>query len=151
MKAVKQFNEFIESGVVKKQTPDRSRAKFLVEEARNSYEGLMERIEIIPISEKNANSIVKDCYDIIIEIIRAHMLIKGYNSSGQGAHEAEVSFMRNLDFKETEVQFTDQIRYFRNGMIYYGKIINKEYAEKVVIFMKRIYKTCMNRTNTTPK
>lgn len=65
------------------------------------------------------------------------MLRKGFNSSGQGAHEAEVSYMRKIDFSDNDVRFADQLRYFRNGIVYYGKILDAEYAKKVVKFMKR--------------
>ncbi|MBI5391667.1 hypothetical protein HZB00_01565 [Candidatus Woesearchaeota archaeon] len=74
-----------------------------------------------------------------MEVIRAKMLLDGYNASGFGAHEAEVSYMRILGFKENEVQFADQLRYFRNGMLYYGTILDKGYAEKVIEFTKRTY------------
>jgi len=40
-----------------------------------------------------------------MELIRAKMLIDGFNASGHGAHEAEVSYTRKVGFKETEVQF----------------------------------------------
>jgi len=139
MRAIKSFDEFLKSGIVKKQSPYKSRALFLISEAENSFEGLKERLEKIGINDKNANSIVKDCYDILMELIRAKMLLKGYNASGQGAHEAEVSYMRILDLSENDVQFTDQMRYFRNGMIYYGRILDKVYAEKVVAFTMKIY------------
>ncbi|MBU0466866.1 MAG: hypothetical protein KKF39_04300, partial [Nanoarchaeota archaeon] len=46
---------------------------------------------------------------------------------------------RNLQFKEQEVQFLDQMRFFRNGMLYYGTILDKEYAEKVIEFTKKNY------------
>ena len=74
-----------------------------------------------------------------MEVIRARMLLEGYNASGHGAHEAEVSFLRILNLKENDVQFADQLRYFRNGMLYYGTILDKEYAEKVIEFTKRLY------------
>ncbi len=67
------------------------------------------------------------------------MLLEGYNATGQGAHEAEVSYLRVLNFKETEVQFANQLRYFRNGMLYYGTILEQEYAEKVIVFTKKNY------------
>ena len=67
------------------------------------------------------------------------MLIEGYNASGFRAHEAEVAYLRKLGFSEHEVQFTDQIRFFRNGMLYYGTMLDKEYAEKVMDFTKKIY------------
>lgn len=139
MKLIKKFDEFVKLKIVKKQSPNKSRAEFLVKEAEISIEGLKERIEKIGINNKNANSIIKDCYDILMELIRAKMFLKGYNAAGQGAHEAEVSYMRTLGFSEKEVRFVNQIRYFRNGILYYGTILDKEYALKVLKFFKKIY------------
>lgn len=68
------------------------------------------------------------------------MLLDGYNASGKGAHEAEVSYLRILKFKETEIQFFDKLRFFRNGMVYYGTSLDKEYAEKVIEFTHGNYK-----------
>src|SRR3989344_4184339 len=51
--------------------------------------------------------------------IRAKLYIEGYSSSGQGAHEAKVSYLRVLKFSEKEIKFIDQMRYFRNGISYY--------------------------------
>jgi len=67
------------------------------------------------------------------------MLLDGYNASGFGAHEAEVAYMRNMGFSEQETQFADQMRFFRNGMLYYGTRLDKEYAEKVIEFTKKTY------------
>ena len=67
------------------------------------------------------------------------MLLEGYNASGFGAHEVEVSYMRILGFDEKDVQFADQIRFFMNCMLYYGTQLDKAYAEKVIEFTKRLY------------
>lgn len=91
MRAVKRFNEFIQSGIVKKQTPNKSRAKFLVQEAERDYSVLLKLVEKFGIKNDNANIFIKTCYDIIMEQIRAKMLLDGYNATGRGAHEAEVS------------------------------------------------------------
>lgn len=139
MNRIKNFEEFIRLGIVKKQIPDKSRAEFLINESKTSLEGLNERLEKIGINSKNTNSIIKDGYDILMELIRAKMLLDGYNASGFGAHEAEVSYMRNLSFNEKDIQFADQLRFFRNGMIYYGTILDEEYAKKVVEFIKKHY------------
>ncbi|MEK6932347.1 MAG: hypothetical protein AABW56_00970 [Nanoarchaeota archaeon] len=144
MRAIKNFNDFIKDGIVKKQSPDKSRAEFLIKEAELGYFNLLEQIDKIGIKDKNANNYVKNCYDILMELIRAKMLLNGYNSSGLGAHEAEVSFARLLGFNEKDVQFLDQMRFFRNGMLYYGKILDKEYAEKVLEFTKKIYPKLKN-------
>lgn len=140
MKAIKNFEEFIKEGIVKVQSIDKSRINFLIKESENNYNTLLEKIDKLKLTDDNANDFVKSCYDILMGMIRAKMLLKGYNATGLGAHEAEVSYMRLLGFNETDVQFADQMRYFRNGMLYYGTIIDKEYAEKVIIYTKRIYK-----------
>jgi len=139
MKAIKSFEDFIKEGIIKKQSPDKSRAEFLIKEAERSYLSFLDLLKKIELKDNNANDFVKSCYDILMEIIRAKMLLEGYNSSGYGAHEAEVSYLRILGFNEKDVQFVDQIRFFRNGMLYYGTILDKEYAERVIDFLKRIY------------
>jgi len=139
MKAIRHFEEFIKEKIIKEQAPDKSRADFLIKEAKTAYDLLNKKINFLKISNETANDIIKSCYDIIMELIRAKMLLDGYNASGLGAHEAEVSYMRVLGFSETEVQFADKIRFFRNGMLYYGTILDKEYAEKVVEFTKKAY------------
>ena len=136
---MKSFEGFIKKGIVKKQNPDKSRAEFLIKESEKTLRGLNKRVKIMGIDEDNVNSIVKDCYDILMEIIRAKMLLKGYNASGLGAHEAEVSYLKMLEFSENDVQFADKLRYFRNGMLYYGTILDEEYAKKVLEFLKKIY------------
>jgi len=136
---MKPFDEFIKKGIIKIQTPDKSRAEFLIKEAEQNYNYLLELIEKMGIKDKNANDYIKNCYDILMELVRAKMLYKGYNASGYGAHEAEVSYLKILGFKENEIQFVDQMRFFRNGMLYYGTILDKEYADKVVEFTKKVY------------
>jgi len=139
MKGIRNFDEFMKENIVKKQSIDKSRAEFLIKESGNSYNNLLEKMQKIKLSDSNANDFIKSCYDIIMESVRAKMLLDGYNASGFGAHEAEVSYMRVLGFDERDVQFADQMRFFRNGMLYYGTILDKEYAEKVIKFTKIIY------------
>ena len=139
MKAIRNFEDFINDNIVKIQKPDKSRAEFLIKEAENSYSFLKEKINKIGLNNNNANDYIKSCYDILMELIRAKMLLKGYNASGFGAHEAEVSYLRVMGFKEINVQFIDQLRFFRNGMLYYGTILDREYAGKVIKFLNNIY------------
>ena len=139
MRAIKNFDEFIQNRVVRKQSPDKSRAEFLIKESSQNYRLLIGMLSKLNVNDDNANMFIKSCYDILMELVRAKMLLEGYNASGFGAHEAEVSYLYGLGFGENDVQFADQIRFFRNGMLYYGTILDKEYAEKVVEFTKRIY------------
>jgi hypothetical protein len=139
MRIVKLFEEFIKEQIVKKISPDNQRAENLSLESERKYYLLQKTIETMGIDDNNANDYIEYCYNIVLFLIRAKMLKQGYTSSGQGAHEAEVAFTRNLDFKESEVQFLEQLRYFRNGVLYYGKRFDKEYAEKVIEFTKKNY------------
>lgn len=139
MKGIRKFDEFIKERIVKKQIIDKSRAEFLIKESENSHNNLLEMIEKLKLDDNNANMFVKSCHDILMEMIRAKMLLQGYNASGFGAHEAEISYMRILGFDEIDVQFADQIRFFRNGMLYYGTLLDAEYAEKVIEFINKIY------------
>jgi len=137
MKLPKEFEYYLKDAV--KKSRDKPRAEFLLNESDISMEGLKERIKIIGINDKNANSIIKDCYDIMIEIIRAKLLLEGYSFSGNYAHEAEISYLKKLGFPDNEVSFLNELRYFRNSIMYYGKILEKEYAEKVFSFLNQIH------------
>jgi len=138
MKLPKEFEYYIKKGVVKKRTPDINRARDLIEEAERKLNSLNMNISKIGILDENANDIIEFCYDIIIYLIRAKMFNEGFYSSGKGAHESEVSFLRKLTFSDNEISFINQLRYFRNGVMYYGKRFDKEYAEKVFRFLNKI-------------
>lgn len=139
MKPLKLFDDFIKEGIIKKQSIDRPRAQHLIEEAERKNRSLSKILDKIGLNDDNANDIIEYCYDIIISLIRANMLLNGYGSSGSGAHEAEVSYLRNLNISEKEVQFTNQLRYFRNGILYYGKNFDTDYGNKIMEFLNKIY------------
>lgn len=133
------FEEYLEQGIIRKCSINKIRADFLIEETEKTFRGLNKRLEVMGIDEDNANSIIKDCYDIIMELTRAKLLLARYCSAGQYAHEAEVIYLKKCGFSESEVAFVNDLRYFRNSVTYYGKILNVEYAEKVVEFTRKIY------------
>ncbi|MBU0957256.1 MAG: hypothetical protein KKF56_00440 [Nanoarchaeota archaeon] len=136
MRPLKKFQEFLEEETVKKQFPDKQRAKDLIDDSNKGYKSLMEFINKIGLTDTNANTMLKESYDVIMGLIRAKMLIMGFSAIGAGAHEAEVSYLRELKFPESDIEFLNQLRYFRNGIMYYGKRFEKDYAEKVIDFMK---------------
>ena len=78
MKGIRDFREFINESIVKKQNPNKSRANFLIKESERSYKLLFEMIEKMKVNDDNANMFVRLCYDILMEIIRAKMLVEGY-------------------------------------------------------------------------
>lgn len=137
---MKDFKEYLEDGTVKKVTPDKQRAENLMQESESKYYFLSKMIEKLGIDDENANNFIEFCYNIIMYRIRAIMLEQGFSSSGLGAHEAEVAFAARLGFSEKDVRILDQLRYFRNGILYYGKKFDKEYAKKIIQFTRKAIK-----------
>lgn len=139
MRHLKLFEGFIKEGIVKRVSIDKERSRSLTAESERKMASLKVNIEKVGIKDENANDYVEYCYDIIMHLIRAKLCLEGYSISGQGAHEAEVSYLMVLGFTENDVRFADQMRYFRNGILYYGKRFDKEYAEKVLRFLEAVY------------
>jgi len=136
---IKDFDEFLKLGIVKKQTSEKSRGNFLIKESEKNYNYLLELIKKIKIDDLSANNYIKVCYDIIMSSIRAKMSFDGYKASGIRAHEAEVAYFEKIGFSEKDVLFLDKMRYYRNGILYYGTITSDEYAQEVIDFTKKIY------------
>ena len=134
---MKTFAEYLSSGIVRKQKANPERAKSLLAEAEKKRAFMIKVIENFSLRETEPNFVVESCYDILIELIRAKMFFDGYNS--QSSHEAEVSYMGFLSFSNAEIIFMDELRYFRNGIKYYGRIMDFEYVQKVLEFHNRIY------------
>ena len=139
MNPLRSFEEFLGSGTVKRQRADIPRSKSLAEEAekRKAFLGVMS--SKIGISDDNANYYVEAAYDVMMELIRAKMLLDGFNTSGAYAHEAGVAYLRSLGFSEPDVSSANDLRYFRNGINYYGKRMDADYAKKVLRFLDEIY------------
>lgn len=131
------FEEYVKRGTIRKSSINKPRAKFLINESQKTFNSLIKRLEVLGIDEDSANSIVKDCYDVLMELIRACILLDGYNSSGSYAHEAEVSYLRKMEFGDKDISFLNDIRYFRNSVTYYGKILTVDYANKTAEFTKK--------------
>ena len=139
MRHLKPFEDFVKEGVVKRVSINSERAKSLIIESERKMRSIKLQLEKIGIIEDNANDYVEHCFDSIMNLVRAKLYMKGYSASGIGAHEAEVSYLRELGFTEKDIQFTDQMRYFRNGILYYGTALDKEYADKVLEFTKKTH------------
>lgn len=134
------FDEFLRTGVVQKVFPDNLRVNSILKESERKLIFLKkDMIPKIELTDYNANDFIEKMYDVLIELIRAKLLKDGFKAHGDGAHEAEVSYMRKISLNEADVSFMNELRYFRNGIKYYGKTMNKEYAEKVLKFLNKLY------------
>lgn len=129
---MKTFEEYLKKGFVKIRKENITRVKSILEEADRR----LGFFNAITISEKSANYIIENMYDVIRELIEAKMLLEGYKSY---SHEATVSYLKKLRFSSSEVEFMDELRDIRNQTKYYGHLVNIEYAKKVSEFTNRIY------------
>lgn len=136
---LKDFEEFLRSGTARKRTPDKGRAASLLAEAGKRKAFIGEMSKTFGISDANANYFIENSYDALLELLRAKLLIDGFSTSGEGAHEAEVSYMLKLGIPERDVRFMSDLRYFRNGILYYGKDFDAEYGKKVLEFLNKMY------------
>ncbi|MCG2720352.1 MAG: hypothetical protein L6266_06580 [Nanoarchaeota archaeon] len=125
--------------MVRKRKPDQSRADWLFREEEDRKKFLDEAYEKVGMRNDNANYFIENAYDTLIGLIRAQMLLQGFSASGEGAHEAEVAFLRKLKFTESETRFMNELRYFRNGILYYGKKFDVEYGKRVLEFLSKVY------------
>jgi len=105
MNVLRSFDYYLKKGIVRKKTKNKARANFLEKEAKLSFEGLIERVELMGINKKNSNSIIKDCYDIILETIRSKMILSGYYASGQGHMKQKFLFREILLKKKMILNF----------------------------------------------
>lgn len=138
MISLREFEEYISDGTAKRQSPDRNRAISLISESDTSYKVLLSFISREGVDDNNANHIIKNAYDVLMELIRAKMLLDGFGTTGKGAHEAEVSYMKKIGMEARDVAFANELRWFRNGIMYYGKKLDSYYAEKVMDFLERV-------------
>ncbi|MBI4181977.1 MAG: hypothetical protein HY520_03345 [Candidatus Aenigmarchaeota archaeon] len=44
-----------------------------------------------------------------------------------------------IGFSDRDVAFANDLRYFRNGILYYGKRFDAPYGKKVLAFLGRTY------------
>lgn len=133
------FDFYIEKKIVRKVSSNPIRAKDMIQKADKSLVFLKEIREKIGINNNNANDIITHCYNILMELVRAKLLKEGYKSSGNAAHEAEVSYMLKMGFSEKETEFLNELRSSRNKIMYYDNSFDEEYAKKVIEFLDSIY------------
>lgn len=136
---VRLFEYYLEKAIIRKVQPDIEKSKSLVEMAKNRKKVLEEVIKTQKITNLNSFLIIENSYDILMELIRSILIKKGFKASGEGAHVAEISYLKNLNFLDEEIQFMNELRNNRNQIKYYGKSFDFEYAKKVILFLPKLY------------
>ena len=124
------FKNYLNSGYVKKKTPDSEEAKALLEKAKNRLEYTKSR----DVNDKTSQFILEDAYEAIRESSQALMSIKGFKPY---SHEATISFVKEFyvsNFSEEEMHKFNRFRQLRNDSVYKAKIVTSEDAKASVLF-----------------
>lgn len=111
--------ECLESNSAVQVSPDKERAKSLIETAEERVNQIKE------IHEKNCNFVFEDYYTSLLEQLQAVVALKGYKIVN---HVCLGFYVRDVLKREDLYVIFDDIRYKRNSLTYYGKRMNFETA-----------------------
>ena len=120
---------YIRKGVVKKSIKDIKRAVSLLKTARKRMK-TAEKIDV-------RNFKLEFVYEAIIELIEALMSLEGYKSY---SHEADIAFLRKINFPENIILKLDEVRRKRHRSKYYGVELKADKTEELIKFCKDIFK-----------
>lgn len=111
---------------INKITPDKEKAKSLYKMALQTY-SMIKTIE----ETKFTSNIVKEYYDIIRQFIDILLLLQGYKTFGEGAHEECISFAhKQSKLTTTEYVLANDLRKLRNKITYEGFFVNYDYLKR---------------------
>ena len=116
---MKEFNIFLEQGVVKKITPNLNLIKSI-------YEDAIKRIEFykkLELNEESSKFILENIYESLRELADAVLVKDGYKSY---SHEASIIYLKKYNISLSDINDFDRLRKIRNNSKYYGKNVDLE-------------------------
>lgn len=127
------WKECVDERIITKTVPDEERANQMLQMANLRLKFWDKKI-----SDEFVVLKVEAYYDIIKELIFAHLYKKGYNCTN---HLCLIAYleekMKDFDF---EIQKIDELRRVRNDINYRGLTIQKDYLERNELEFKNIIK-----------
>ena len=110
-------------------TPDKVRAKSMLDMAKNTEIYVSEIIEKVGIKE-NQSPLVRDYYEVIRELITAIMFCDGLKVIGEMAHKEAIDYLTEYkEFSQDEINELQDLRDRRNKSSYEGRPIKSPYLE----------------------
>jgi len=97
------------------------------ERAEDLYEMAKDRIELLNLIPKDKSyKMVEEYYEIIKELLTALMYLDGYKTL---SHVKLIEYFSNNyeELEERQIKLIDTLRKFRNGIVYYGRKISREF------------------------
>jgi len=122
---MKNWKECLESDSSMKRSPDKQKAKSLIETAK----GRLNFISDKEISEKSANFIFENHYSSILELLHSLVILEGYKVNN---HICLGYFLRDVLNREDLFKIFDDCRFKRNSLVYYGKRMEFEVSKQAI-------------------
>lgn len=116
------WNECIETCASVKITPNKPKARSLIDTSRGRIQFLNE----IEIKENNANYIFEGCYTSVLEILQALLILEGYKVNN---HICLGYYLRDILKRNDLFIVFDSCRFNRNSLVYYGRKMDFETAK----------------------
>lgn len=111
---------------MRKITPDKEKAKSMLKMS----EKIEQRIEATEM-EKFPSQVLTDYYDILHNLMEGISSAEGFKSDGKGSHKKLIDWTATeYELSESERQFLNQARKYRNRISYEGFSINSSYLER---------------------
>ena len=130
------WKECIDEKIITPTVPDEERSKQMLQMAVIRLQ-FWESLSVVA-DEKYSSLFIEAYYDIIKELIFAHLYRDGYNCTN---HLCLIAYlkekMKDFDF---EIQKIDELRKARNDINYRGLTIKKDYLERNELEFKNIIK-----------
>ena len=123
------WNDCMYSNSSVKITPDREKAKSLLETARERLKSSARKV-----TGKNANFVFEDYYSSILEMVHALLLLEGFKVNN---HICLGFYLKDVLKEEELYRVFDDCRYKRNSLVYYGKRMDFETAKDAIKKSKR--------------
>lgn len=124
--------------------PDKERAASLIKLAKLRCEKIKTFNE-----EKESSLIVEGYYEVAKEMITAILFIDGYKTLSHKDLIEYLSLNFKYNFSNLDIRLLDQLRKFRNNIVYYGVFIepsfvkrNKEHINTVI---SKLFNICENK------
>ena len=124
------FEDFIEKGLVRKTSKDKSLVRALLQNSKKDIEFL----NGLKINEKSVRKIMTNFYDVLRSVLEAVSVIKGYKIY---SHEAYIYFLKEIKENLLAIKF-DRFRKIRNSINYYGKDISIEETKENIYEIKKM-------------
>lgn len=131
MREISSWKDAIEIGHVIEITPNLEKVSSLIKSSKTT----LDFIENSEVTDDNAGVFIKNYYDSLIEILHALACKKGLKFLD---HLSFTFYIKEILKREDYAFLFDKYRKIRNGLVYYGKEITKETAEKGAIDIKEL-------------